>query len=86
MSRILEELERDGWVGRTVALRDGRRHVIAISAAGRRKVRDTVPRLAEPILRAFSDFGADELALLNRLLRKLILSFDKGAGELRAVA
>lgn len=86
MTRILEELERDGWVARTVAPRDARRHVIAITATGRDKVLDTVPRIAEPIERAFSDLSPEEFALLEKLLRKLVVSLDKGAGELRAVA
>lgn len=86
MTRILEELERDGWVERSVAPRDARRHVIAITADGRDKVLDTVPRIAEPIERAFSDLTSEEFALLEKLLRKLIVSLDKGAGELRAVA
>lgn len=86
MTRILDELEKDGWVGRSVAPRDARRHVIGITTAGRDKVLATVPRIAQPIQRAFSDLSADEFALLNKLLRKLILSLDKGAGELRAVA
>lgn len=86
MTRILEELVEDGWVERTVAARDGRRHVISITGAGRRKVRDTVPRIAEPIERAFSNLSSQEMALLEKLLGKLIVSFDKGAGGLRAVA
>jgi len=86
MTRILEELIEDGWIERRVAARDGRRHVISITAAGRRKVRDTVPRIAEPIRRAFSDLSPEEFALLDRLLRKLIVSLDKGAGEVSAAA
>lgn len=86
MTRILEEIVEDGWVERSVAARDGRRQVIAITAAGRRKVRDTVPRIADPIQRAFSDLSPEEMAVLDKLLRKLIASFDKGVGELRAVA
>jgi MarR family transcriptional repressor of emrRAB len=86
MTRILEELVQDGWVSRRVSPRDARRHVIAITQAGRAKVHDTVPRIAEPIRRAFSDLAEAELALLNKLLRKLIVSFDKGAGEMRAAA
>ncbi|MFT3792293.1 MAG: MarR family transcriptional regulator [Rudaea sp.] len=86
MTRILDELTQDGWIERSVAPRDGRRHIIRITAAGRRKVRDTVPRVAEPINRAFADLDPDELALLGKLLRKLVVSFDKGAGELRAAA
>jgi MarR family transcriptional repressor of emrRAB len=86
MTRILDELIEDGMVSRTVATRDGRRHVIAITAAGRKKVRDTVPRIAEPIHSAFSGLSAEEMAHLDRLLRKLIMSFDKGALELNAAA
>jgi MarR family transcriptional regulator, negative regulator of the multidrug operon emrRAB len=86
MTRILEELTADGWIERRVAERDGRRQVISITAEGRRKVRDTVPRIAEPLQRAFSDLSSQEFALLDKLLRKLIVSLDKGAGELQAVA
>lgn len=86
MTRILEELERAGWVARSVAPRDARRHVIAITEPGREKVRQTVPRIAEPIERAFSDLSKEEFALLHHLLRKLIISFDKGSARLDAVA
>lgn len=86
MTRILEELVQDGWVVRRVSARDARRHVISISTAGRRKVRDSVPCIAEPIRRAFSDLSSAEMAQLDKLLRKLIVSFDKGAGELGAAA
>lgn len=86
MTRILDELGRDGWVERTVAPRDGRRHVIAITAAGREKVTATVPRIADPIERAFSDLSEEEFALLGKLLRKLIVSLDKGAEQIDAVA
>lgn len=86
MTRILDELGRDGWVERTVAPRDGRRHVIAITQAGREKVTATVPRIAEPIERAFSDLSEEEFALLGKLLRKLIVSLDKGAEQIDAVA
>ncbi len=86
MTRILEELVQDGWIRRQVAARDARRHVIGITAAGRRKVNETVPRIAEPIRRAFSDLTQAELEQLSRLLRKLIVSFDKGAGDSQAVA
>lgn len=86
MTRILEELRADGYITRATAARDGRRQVISITAAGRRKVRDTVPRIAEPLQVAFSELSAQELAQLNLLLRKLIVSFDKSAHALRAAA
>lgn len=85
MTRILRDLEEDGWISRQVSHRDGRRHVIAITDAGRAKVDDTVPRIADPIERAFADLSSKELAMLDSLLRKLVVSFDKGA-QARATA
>ncbi|MGQ0620406.1 MAG: MarR family winged helix-turn-helix transcriptional regulator [Panacagrimonas sp.] len=86
MTRILEELDSDGYVTRVAAARDGRRQIITITAAGRKKVRETVPRIAEPLQVAFSELNDQELAQLNGLLRKLIVSFDKSAHALRAAA
>lgn len=79
MTRILEGLVRDGWVTRQTDSRDARRHVIALTDAGRSKVQDTVPRIAAPIRRAFADLEPAELGCLEALLRKLIVSLDKGA-------
>jgi len=86
MTRILEQLEGDGWIARETARRDARRQVVSLTEAGRRKVNDTVPRLADPIERAFSDLDADELSLLGKLLSKLIVSFDKSAQAAGKVA
>ena len=86
MTRILDELVEDGYITRSTATRDGRRQIVAIVAAGRRKVRDTVPRLAGPINAAFSGLGEAEMWQLDGLLRKLIVSFDKSAQALRAAA
>src|SRR5690606_9662390 len=47
MTRIIEELERQGWVSRKVVARDARRYAITITDIGRAKVEETVPRLAE---------------------------------------
>lgn len=69
-----------------MAPRDARRHVIAITEQGREKVRDTVPLIAGPIHRAFSDLSPEEFALLGKLLRKLIVSLDKSTEEIGAVA
>src|SRR5690606_32472835 len=85
MTRIIEELERQGWVSRKVVARDARRYAITITDIGRAKVEETVPRLAEPINRAFSDLSNDEFELLGKLLRKLVISLDKGAEHISAV-
>lgn len=79
ITRIIEDLESRGWVRRSVAPRDARRLIIALTESGRNKVTDTVPRIAPAIQRAFSGLSAEEFALLGTLLRKLITSLDQGA-------
>lgn len=86
MTRLLEELLDDGFVTRAIDPRDARRHVITITDAGRAKALDTAPRLREPIERAFSDLTAEEFALLERVLRKLIVSLDKAPQQSREPA
>jgi MarR family transcriptional repressor of emrRAB len=86
MTRILGELEGGGFVSRANEQRDGRRYVIEITAAGRRAVRDAVPKLSQPLRRAFSDLSPEEFAQLDGLLRKAVKSFDLGALPLRASA
>ena len=86
MTRILDLLVNDGYVSRTVETRDARRHVIQITRAGIKAAHDAVPQLIEPLKRAFSDLSAEEFAVLDKLLRRTIVSFDKGALPLRATA
>lgn len=86
MTRIVDELVEDGLVTRSTATRDARRQVITITTAGRKKVRETVPRIAEPLQIGFSELSEKEMATLDALLRKVIVSFDKSAHALRAAA
>ena len=86
MTRIVDELIEDGFVTRSAATRDARRQVVTITAPGRRKVRETVPKISGPLDYAFSELSDKELAQLNLLLRKLIVSFDKGTVALRSAA
>jgi MarR family transcriptional repressor of emrRAB len=79
MTRVLEALTRDGWVERTKASRDGRRQVVCITQAGREKVQATVPQIAEPILKAFARLDRVEIAQLQNLLSKLVISLDPGS-------
>jgi MarR family transcriptional repressor of emrRAB len=82
MSRILDELIELKWASRTVHSRDGRRYDIAITAAGRKKVGQIVPQLIKPLKVAFSGLSPAEFAMLDRLLRKLIVSLDQSARTL----
>lgn len=86
MTRILDLLIGDGLASRAVESRDGRRYVIRITPAGRRAATQAVPKLIEPLKRAFSGLSADEFSMLEQLLRKAIVSFDKSALPLRAAA
>lgn len=86
MTRILDTLITDGLVSRAIEERDGRRHVIQITPLGRSTAAEAVPRLTEPLQRAFSGLSADELQQLGTLLRKAITSFDRSALPLRAAA
>ena len=86
MTRLLEELTADGYVARSVDPRDARRHIIAITPAGRAKALEAAPLLQSPQKSAFSDLSAEEFALLEKLLRKLIISLDKTPRSLRLAA
>jgi MarR family transcriptional repressor of emrRAB len=86
MTRILDELLQAGLVSRTVHARDGRRFEIGITASGRQRVRDVVPRMIEPLNRAFSGLSPEEFTLLDGLLRKLIVSLDQSARAMSAAA
>ena len=86
MTRLLEELVDDGHVARSIDPRDARRHVITITRKGRSKALDAAPQLREPIEAAFSDLSPQEFALLEKLLRKVIVSLDKSPRSVRTVA
>lgn len=86
MTRILDSMVSDGLASRAVEARDARRHVIRITPAGRRAAIQAVPKLIDPLKRAFSGLSADELAMLDQLLRKAILSFDQRGLFLRSAA
>jgi MarR family transcriptional repressor of emrRAB len=86
MTRILDELAADGMVSRTVEARDARRQAIHITPAGRKATAETASRIVEPLQRAFSGLSREEMAQLDRLLRKAIVSFDQGAVPQRAAA
>lgn len=86
MTRLIEELLDDGYVARSIDPRDARRHVISITQAGRAKALKAAPQLHEPIVRAFSDLDPEEFALLERVLRKLVVSLDKAPRAIRVAA
>lgn len=84
MTRILDLLVADQLVLRTAETRDARRSIVQITAHGRAVADAAIPRLVQPLTRAFDDLTVAEMATLARLLRKATRSFDKGAQPLRA--
>lgn len=84
MSRILDQMENEGLVSRTVEAKDARRHVIEVTPMGRRKANQAVPGFKESLRAAFSGLTADELNTLNVLMQKAILSLDTGGITLQS--
>jgi MarR family transcriptional regulator, negative regulator of the multidrug operon emrRAB len=86
MTRILEQLEREGYASRVVEARDARRHVIHITPKGRRATSNAVPQMVEPLTQAFAGLSPEEFATLETLLRKTIVSFDQATQALKTPA
>jgi MarR family transcriptional repressor of emrRAB len=84
MTKIIESMAVGGYVSRRQVKHDGRRQVIAITETGKAAALAALPTLAHPLKTAFSSLTAEEMAQLDALLRKVILSFDNGALELDA--
>jgi MarR family transcriptional repressor of emrRAB len=86
MTRILDELVADGLATREVESRDARRFAVRITTAGRKVAARAVPKMVEPLQRAFSGLSPEEFAMLGQLLRKAIVSFDASTKPLHADA
>lgn len=77
MSRVLVDLEKEGYVRREAGVLDGRRSVIVLTKRGREVVSRLTPSIADPVANAFAELDDDEQAVLDKLLRKAIVSFDE---------
>jgi MarR family transcriptional repressor of emrRAB len=84
MTKIIESLVVSGYASRREVKHDGRRQVIAITESGKAAASAALPALSRPLKMAFSGLAAEEMAQLDTLLRKIIVSFDNGASELDA--
>jgi MarR family transcriptional repressor of emrRAB len=81
MTKIVEGLAADNYVLRHSVKHDGRRQVIEITKRGRTAALAALPTLSSPLKKAFSGLTPEELAQLDALLRKVVISFDNGALE-----
>lgn len=86
LSRILDQMVHEGLVTRRVETQDARRHVIAVTEQGRARAEDAVPRFKETLRHAFGGLSTEELATLNVLMQKAILSLDTAGITLQADA
>jgi len=68
---VLNDLEREGLVVRTRDPEDRRRHIVEITAVGRRTARAVENAVAEVEREAFADLDATEVAQLRDLLSRL---------------
>lgn len=78
MTRILDSLVKSRYVSSAVDQRDARRRSVAITAKGERFLSKCVGEFAPLLSVCLSDFSRSELDLLERLLRKMIESLDRG--------
>jgi MarR family transcriptional repressor of emrRAB len=84
ITKIIESLAVSGYASRHEVKHDGRRQVIAITESGKAAALAVLPKLSRPLKMAFSSLTAEEMAQLDALLRKVVVSFDNGALELDA--
>ena len=72
VTRLIDELEKQGWVERNVSPSDRRRIDLSLTPSGVALVEQYLPRQWDHIRSLWDDFDAAERATLERLLRKLL--------------
>ena len=75
-TRLLDRLERVGYVARERDAHDRRLVHVRLTREGESVVAAQVPRVTERLNAAFADFTADDLSLFTRLLGRLITRLD----------
>tara|TARA_R110001592_G_scaffold240929_2_gene501314 strand:- start:143457 stop:143984 length:528 start_codon:yes stop_codon:yes gene_type:complete len=77
MTKLLAAMEKDGYIKRESGKTDARRSLIKITAQGVKAVNRITPLIAQPVAEAFGGLSAEEMSVLDGLLRKLIVSLDE---------
>lgn len=78
MTRMTDELVARGWVERVQDSNDRRAVEIRITAAGDAGLRELLPQLWVEYERLLACFSPDESQELSRLLRKWVISLERG--------
>jgi DNA-binding MarR family transcriptional regulator len=80
LTRVVDALERRGFVRRARSRRDRRAVEIAITPAGRRQARSAKVVLLELLNRLVGPFSHHEIDTLISLLRRLLMHLQEAAG------
>ncbi len=79
LSRLLDRMEREGYLERRPCPSDGRGQIVIITPNGRRLIKRMWPAYEAAIHRHFAErLSADEAARLSHLLGKLSPCQDRG--------
>jgi DNA-binding MarR family transcriptional regulator len=79
LTRVVDELERRGYVKRERSRRDRRAVEIAITATGRQQAQDARRVLVQLLNQLVAPFSGEEVDTLIRLLRRLMLHLLEAA-------
>ncbi len=72
VTRLVNDLVAAGWVTRAVSEADRRKVDLSLTASGRERMRVLMPEMWQLVERQWHDFSADEMAILGRLLRRML--------------
>ena len=86
ITRLLDQMERKGWLIRDASPMDARRQIVTITDAGRAMVDATIPPISAQIDNGFGAMSDAEMKQLETLLKKLVLSLDPLASMTEAAA
>jgi len=76
VTRLIDEMEKQGWVERHVSPTDRRRIDLSLTPDGVALVERYLPLQWDHVRSLWDDFDAGERAALERLLRKLLARLD----------
>lgn len=71
ITRMVDQLEKRGWVQRDVDIEDRRRYLVSLTSAGQTQVEQLQPRILDERKRIFAGFSPIEIDQLVAMLEKI---------------
>ncbi len=71
ITRMVDQLEKRGWVQRDADIEDRRRHLVSLTSSGRTQVENIQPRILAERKRIFAGFSPIEIDQLVAMLEKI---------------